>query len=126
MPNHYSRDCENSQCSHAIQIDLENGNFLLYLQNSKAVCKAALQEWSAWQQYQQKHVARARNLEKGPREKPVIDGQDEFAVNPALLMRKGHIEGKVKCALTKSVGNQGHGLGIGLPCSTRCVCRSRP
>ena len=89
--------------------------FSQYLNEKKAVCKAAYAEWSAWQQYLQKHAARARNLEKGPREKPVIDGEDEFAVNPPLLMRKGHVVGKMKCALTKSVANQGYGLGIGLP-----------
>jgi len=101
------------------KIDNEHGgNFTQYLsQSSKAVCKVAHAELYGWQQYQQKHVARARNLEKGPREKPVTDGEDELVVNPALFMRKGVFEGKVKCALTKTVLNQGYGygLGIGLP-----------
>ena len=102
------------------QFKLENehgGNFLQQLQSTKSVYKAASAEWSAWQQYVQKHAARARNIEKGPREKPVLDGEDLFAVNPALFMRKGIFEAKVKCALTKTVLNQGygHGLGIGLP-----------
>ena len=98
------------------KIDNEHGgNFIQHLQSSKAVYKAAQAEWSGWQQYLPKHAARARNIEKGPREKPVIEGQDELVVNPPLLMRKGHVVGKMKCALTKSVANQGYGLGIGLP-----------
>ena len=80
----------------------------------KPVCKAALPEWSGWLQYQQKHGARARNIEKGPRLKPFKDGRDEFDVNSALLMRKSYSEGKVNCALTISDGKQGHGSGIGL------------
>ena len=98
------------------KIDNEHGgNFIQQLHSSKAVYKAAQAEWSGWQQYLPKHAARARNIEKGPREKPVIEGQDELVVNPPLLMRKGHVVGKMKCALTKSVANQGYGLGIGLP-----------
>ena len=96
------------------RIDHEHGNFSQYLNEKKAVCKAALPEWSGWLQYQPKYGARARNIEKGPREKPVIAGEDEFAVNPPLMMRKGIFEGTVKCALTVSDGKQGHGGGINL------------
>ena len=80
----------------------------------KRFAKRALPEWSGWLQYQPKYGARARNIEKGPREKPVIAGEDEFVVNPALMMRKGIFEGTVKCALTACDGKQGHGGGINL------------
>jgi hypothetical protein len=45
------------------RIDHEHGNFSQYLNEKKAVCKAALPEWSGWLQYQQKYGARARNIE---------------------------------------------------------------
>ena len=96
------------------RIDHEHGIVSQYLNEKKAVCKAALPEWSGWLQYQPKYVARARNIEKGPREKPVIAGEDEFVVNPALLMRRGISQGTVKCALTACDGKQGHGGGINL------------
>jgi len=96
------------------RIDHEHGNFIQYLNGNSKICKAALPEWSGWVQYQPKYFARARHIEKGPREKPLIDGEDEFVVNPPLMMRKGIFEGTVKCALTVSDGKQGHGGGINL------------
>jgi hypothetical protein len=48
--------------SSMLEAALQFCNFSQYLNEKKAVCKAALPEWSGWLQYQHKYGARARNI----------------------------------------------------------------
>ena len=95
------------------RIDNDNGgNFSQYLQDpSKKLCKAAQPEWSGWQTYHAKYVARVRKLnEGGERLIPVQKGANIYSVTPALMtMRKGAVDGTIDCALKVSTG-----LGVGL------------
>jgi hypothetical protein len=83
-----------------------NGNLTDYLNGNSKICKAAMSEWGAWQEYQKRHAGRLINIRAGPRLVPVIAGQDEFAVNPALLIRRDTREGTVNCSLRPLNGQQ--------------------
>ena len=111
------------------KIDHEYGNFAQYLQDpSKKVCKAAQPEWSGWQTYHAKYVARVRRLnEVGERVIPVKEGSEMMSINPPLItMRKGFLEGTIICALTVStgLGVVAYPLFSGMKTQTRCMTRA--
>ncbi len=83
-----------------------NGNLTDYLNGNSKICKAAMSEWGAWQEYQKRHAGRLINIRAGPRLVPVIAGQDDFAVNPALLICRDTREGTVNCSLRPLNGQQ--------------------
>ena len=82
------------------KIDKVSGNLTEYLSGSSKICKAATSEWPQWQEYQKRHAGRLIIIQKaGPRLVPLIAGQDELAVNSALLINKDTREGTVNCSL---------------------------
>jgi len=59
-------------------------------------------EWSGWVEFQRKHASRLAYMQASPRLEPVREGEDEFAINPPLLVRKQEFRETVNCTLTQN------------------------
>jgi hypothetical protein len=82
------------------KLDKGEGNLGEFLSQHKS-----RDSWIGWNEYVKRYATRLLLIQNSQRLEPVTAGEDEFALNPPLLIRKGEHLAKISCALKPSKDN---------------------